>query len=119
MPRLTPALVARKLEASGAVKPATLVRLTPGTRTPGALSAGTNPTSTSYPCRGFATRTTRTTINGTLVEASDRVIALLAASLQGQVPRDGDQVTIESVTTRIVAVERDPFAAVYTCLTRK
>ena len=121
MRRLTPALVARKLEASGAPKSATLIRVAiTGARMTGAKSAGPQTTSTSYPIRAFATRTTRTQIAGTIVEQADRIVAVLGTSLPGGiVPLEKDSITVEGVTTKIVSVERDPWSAVYTCLTRR
>jgi hypothetical protein len=112
-----PRLVARKLRAVS--KPATLVKVTSGARTPGALSGGTNPTSASYGCRAFASTTKREKINGTLVEEGDRIVAVLAATIaSGQVPTTKDKLTFGGTTRPIVSVENDPFEAIYLCLTR-
>ena len=43
------------IRSAGNVVAMSLVRVTPGTRTTGALTAGTNPSSTTYSCRGFKT----------------------------------------------------------------
>ena len=111
--------VAKGLKAAGMTKPATLIKVTAGTRTPGAISAGTNPTETSFKCRGLVQRATLSKIGGTLVEKGDRVIVLLGATIAGkQVPTSKDKITIEGVTSRIIAVDRDPASAAYTCLTR-
>lgn len=120
MPRLDTRTLARKLAASGAVKAATLIKLTASVRAPDALSAGANPTSASYACRAIATSTKREKIAGTLVQATDRVVAVLAATVaSAQVPTTKDRLTIDGATLRIIAVEHDPFAAVYTCLCRE
>lgn len=118
MPRTAdPKLVARKLRAVS--KPATLIKVTDGTRDPANLSAGTQPTSVSYGCRAFASRTTREKIAGTLVEQGDRLVAVLAATIaSGQVPTTKDRLTFGGTTRSIVSVENDPFEAVYLCLTR-
>jgi hypothetical protein len=97
---------------------ATLVKLTPGTRTAGQLSGGTNPTSTSYACKGFIDSQNRKDIAGTLVEAGDVIIVLLGDTISsGAVaPDQSDKITIESATHVIKAIDRDPDAATYTCL---
>lgn len=105
------------LKQAGMYKPATLVKSTAGTRSPGSLAAGTNPTAASYSCEGFVTTTSKLKIGGTLVEASDRVIVLLGDSLS-VVPATRDRITIESMTQNIVGVDRDAASATYTCLCR-
>lgn len=100
-------------------KPATLIVVTPGTRTTGRVSAGTNPTTTNVKARGLVVQWTKKRVNQTEVTTTDRVVMLLGALIAGRVvPKVNDQVTIEGVTSTIVDIERDPAAATYVCLTR-
>jgi hypothetical protein len=115
-----PARIAAAVAGAGLDAPATLTKFTAGTRTPGALSAGTNPTSTDYAARGRVVSWRRDRLGGTLVEVNDRVVRLFAATIAGGVaPSIGDTITIESVTARIVGIERGGASASYTCLVRK
>lgn len=99
---------------------ATLTLYTTGTRTPGALSAGTNPTSVAYPCKGFIEDFELAAIGGTLVTKDDRRISIFGASLPaGIVPKEGSTVTIKSVTYTIRSVIGDGVDAVYECVSRK
>lgn len=109
--------VAKGLKSAGMTKPATLIKKTPGTRTAGQVSGGTNPTSTNYTCRGLVITWKRVMLNATQVQASDRVVMLLGATLS-VVPAIGDLVTCEGVTSRIVDIERDAASATYNLLTR-
>lgn len=113
---------------------ATLTKYTTGTRTPGAQSAGTNPTSTNYACKGLVRSFESTQIDGTLVKTEDRDIALLGGTIESDaVPEPNDKIAIEDppdsgviVTFRIVGggkdglgVRRDAVGAVYKCHARK
>lgn len=104
------------LKQAGMYKSATLIKSTAGSRTVGAETSGTNPTTTSYACEGFVT-TKLTKVAGTLVEQSDRVVVLLGDSLS-VTPATRDRITIESKTQNIVAIDRDPASATYVCLCR-
>lgn len=107
------------LKRAGMTKPATLGVVTQGTRTPGAVSAGTNPTTTNVSARGLVIRWKRERLNQTDVLSTDRVVMLLGALIAGgKVPEVGNLITIEGKTGRIVDIERDPAAATYNCLTR-
>lgn len=97
--------------------PATLTKATPGTRTTGAVTAGTNPTSTSFACRGI--------IDTQKVKGADGIkrgavkILLLGQTIAGGTvaPEPGDRVTIEGRTYRIgqdAAIDRDPAGATFT-----
>lgn len=108
------------LKKAGLSLPATLIKVTPGARTSNNQAGGTNPTEASFAARGFVTKTTKDKIGGTLVEKTDRIIALLGSTIaSGQVPATNDKITIEGVTTRVFGVDRDPAKAVYICLTRQ
>ena len=92
------ALLAQYMIAYGGdigVKSATLIKVTPGTRTPGAISAGTNPTTTSYPCSGWIALLTERDIPGTEITQQDRKLAILGGTLPaGIVPLPQDKVTM-------------------------
>jgi len=100
---------------------ATLVRVIPGTRTPGSLSAGTNPTTTSYPCRGFIDSQRVRFADGTLVKNGRKIVVLIGDTIDngsGVAPAPGDRIIIEGTTYVIPeggTIDRDPAAATYTC----
>lgn len=102
----------------GMTKPATLTVYIAGTRTAGALAGGTNPTSTTVACRGAVRDWRRKMLGATVVQATDRVVSLVGASLGSTAPKVGDQITIEGRTGRIVDVTRGAAAALYLCLVR-
>ncbi len=105
---------------------ATLIDMTPGTRNPVAVSAGTNPTPISYPCNGF-TKGMERQVAGTIVKESDRRIVLLGGTLpEGIIPEPGDKITIDSGTYRIIGgsdqgegVDFDADKALFKCHGRK
>lgn len=98
--------------------PLTVTVYTPGTRTPGSLTAGTQPTSSTATGRGIIDDYDTRLIDGTRVQAGDRKVLILGDSIAPVVPKPDDQVTIEGATYRIVRVARDPAAATYTCQVR-
>lgn len=109
-------LVAKGMKAAKLALPATLVKITPGTRTPGAVTGGTNPTKTSYTASGFVDDFLNSEIDGTLVVTGDRKIMLYGATIAGgAVPTSNDEVTINGATYRIRSVGSDPANAVYVC----
>lgn len=113
-------MVYRGMKAAKMTVPATLIKVTVGTRTPGSLAAGTNPTETSFPAKGFEPQVKAVKIANTLVEEGDRIVAIFGASLtSGVFPTTKDKITIGGETLRIVAVETDAAKAVYTALARK
>ncbi len=98
---------------------ATLTSVTPGTRTGGSLTAGTNPTTTTHTAKGFLEDYKDFQIDGTIVQRGDRICVLLGASINpAVVPTAGDRVNIESEDFNIVNVGRDPAAATYTMQVR-
>ena len=113
--------VAKAIKAAKLDKPATLIKVTNGAHTSGALSAGMNPTEASYSCRGWVESYSSYAIANSLASAQDRKVSLLGASLpSGIVPADTDKITIEGVTYRILQITgRDPAGAVYECQARK
>lgn len=109
------------------VKPCTLIKQTPGTRTPGAISAGTNPTTTSYAATGVTVSLTQLRQANTLISGVDTAIMLFGASIAGgAVPAPTDRIVFDGVTYTIVgdsggnrAVEGDSVGATWVCQCRK
>lgn len=126
LPRLLASNFARLGKPIG-VKPCTLIKSTPGTRTPGAISAGTNPTTTSYAATGLTVSQTQLRQSGSLIAGVDTAILLFGASITGgAVPVPGDRIMMDSVTYTIAgdeggnrAVESDPVQATFMCQCRK
>lgn len=111
--------VYKAMKAAKMTLPATLIKVTPGTRTPGAASAGTNPTSTSYAGAGILDDFSAAEIDGTIIISGDRLVTLFGASIaSGKVPLPDDKVTIGGATYRIISVQNDPANATYTCHAR-
>lgn len=109
-------LVDDSLSAAGGVLTGTLTKRTSGTRTPGSLTAGTNPTETSHAFRGFIASRTTSRRGGTAAETSGRFVTILGASISpAAVPEPSDRVTIEGETFDVLSVTRDPAAAVFEC----
>lgn len=109
-------IVETALDSAGGLRPATLVRVTPGDRTPGNLTGGTNPDATSYPTQGTVTRGNATD-PGTLTRRETVSVMLLGAPLSraGVAPEVGDRVTVDGVTYDVTGpVDSDPAAATYT-----
>ncbi len=99
---------------------ATLTKSTSGTRTPGNLTGGTQPTETAYPCKGFIDVTKDRFMGGTLVRAGSRIVVLIGDTIDGgnaaSAPTPGDSITIEGTIWQIPqdgVIMRDPAAAVY------
>lgn len=105
------------------VLPATLIKFTPGTRTAGQLSGGTNPTSVSLPCRGFIDKQANRDRAGTLIADGTVKIVLIGDTINGgapaSAPETNDRVVLEGVTYVIRGpIDRDPAAATYTFLAK-
>lgn len=99
--------------------PATLHSITPGTRTPGDPTAGTNPTTTDHAGRGIIDDYDEKEIDGDVIRVGDRKILLIGNSIAGlTVPKPNDEVTIEGRRYTAVRVKRDPAAATYTIQAR-
>ena len=97
----------------------TLTKVAPGTRTPGTLTGGTNPTETVHTVKGFVNDYTDYQIDGTIIQRGDRKVVILGGSLSnGTVPEPNDKVTAESEQRVIINVERDPASATYICQVR-
>jgi hypothetical protein len=94
--------------------PATLIKVTPGSRTSGNVSGGTNPTEASYACAGFVSDYSAFEMAQQIIEVGDRKIAIYGASIaSGATPDTNDKITIGGATYRIRRVQTDPAQAVY------
>lgn len=109
--------VAKASARAGLDLPATLIKYTTGTRTTGAVSAGTNPTAASYTARGWIADYATNRIDGTIIKIGDQRISLLAATLS-VTPEPTDIITIAGASYRVINVSRDPATAVYQCQAR-
>jgi hypothetical protein len=127
-------LIAQHLPAQAAYLPivdVVLVKLVNGTRTSSALAAGTNPTSTSYPCQGFSSSYKEGAIDGTLVKSTDLNVRIIGGTLpDGLIPEAGDKFQLVNElgvteTYRVIGgsegkgVTWDPAKALFKCHARK
>lgn len=100
------------ITAAGGLLSGTLTRSTPGTRTPGDLSGGTNPTTTDHTFNGIVERRA-TRRAGELTEVVRPVVTILGASIT-IAPDVNDVVVIDGETLNLVELmSRDPASAVY------
>jgi len=98
---------------------AELYRTLPGTGPAHNPGQGSTP---KWGCRALVTNWRDSTKAGGLVAAVDRKILILAETLEGTEPQNGDSVVIQGKTYRITAdggsqpaVTRDPARAVWVC----
>ena len=104
---------------SPGVNSAVLTKVTKGTRTAGQVTGGTQPTSANYACKGFVDVLDKNRLEGSLVEDTDVLVAIIGDSIaSNKVPVAGDRVTILSVEYNIIQVTTDPAKAVYNCIGR-
>jgi hypothetical protein len=111
-------IVGTAIVGAGMTRDAVLTKTTSGTRIPGALTRGTNPTTQDFAAQGIVQDKTRMLAAGTLLADATRVIRLFASTIEGGAePMPGDRITIEDETSVIVAggVNRDPAAATFVC----
>jgi len=111
-------IVGTAIVDAGMTRDAVLIKVTPGTRMPGAISAGTNPTTATFAAQGLVQDHRALMASGTLLAGVDRVIRLFASTIEGgAVPAPSDRITIEGSTSAIVAdgVSRDAASATYLC----
>jgi hypothetical protein len=114
-------LVADALVGAELTKPATLIKIVAGERAPGAISAGTHPTTQAYQARAIEASLTALKLAGTLIDGVDAAIRLFGATIGGgQVPAAGDRIAIGGRTYTIVdkGVSRDPAGVAYLCQCR-
>lgn len=112
-------IVNSSIQQAGGVLDGTLIKITTGTRTPGNLAGGTNPTSASHAFKGFVDNRSEVRREGSIVSDGGQIISILGDSLPaGIIPEQGDQITIsgESETFTITGIPaRDPAKALYEC----
>jgi len=101
---------------SGNVVTGTLTKITKGSRTPGSLAAGTQPTTSSHTVQGFLDNQTEERSGAGLVSREGQFIILFTNLIDpAALPEQGDEVTMEGVTYTVKEiVARDPAAATYT-----
>ena len=110
--------VASALGAAKLLKPATLIKVTAGVRTPGAVSAGVNSTRQGFAAKGIEQNILSLQLAGTLVNGANAAIRLFGATIAGgQIPVPGDQIVMAGRTYTIVAdgVSRDAASVSYLC----
>jgi len=102
------------ITGAGGVRPGTLTKVTPGTRTGGSLTGGTNPTTTSHSFQGFV-ETKEVRRDGQVGAGIMAVVTMLGDSVSPTaVPTVNDTVLIDGVTyTLLELLSRDPAEAVY------
>lgn len=98
---------------------ATLRKVTQTSRSAGNLTAGRQPTTADYTCKGFIDSQENQPFPDTLAKDGMKIIVLLGDSIESdQVPTTQDRVIIESTEYNIVEVDRDPASATYTLMVR-
>lgn len=105
-------IVNQEIAGAGGVLSGTLTRETKGTRTPGSLTGGTNPTPATYAFKGFV-ETAGERRPGSSSASSISTVSILGDSCSVE-PKVNDTATIEGEDwTLLELVERDPAKALY------
>ena len=113
-------IVNQSIAQAGGVLDATLIKVDKGSRTSGSITAGRQESQRPFACKGFIDDRELTRRESTLVQKTGRIVSLLGASLpEGIEPDTDDQVTIEGQTYEVLALKRDPAAAVYELLVER
>lgn len=114
-------IVDDSIVSAGGTNTGILRKATSGTRTPGSLTGGTNPTTVDHSFRGFLDNRTEQRIAGSIVSAGGEVVSIFGNSLpSGVEPENDDVVIIEGTVFTIVEVlARDPAAALYEVKVRR
>lgn len=107
-------ILSTEISKAGGLRPGTLVKSTPGTRTGGSLTGGTNPTTTNHTLQGFV-ENREVRLKGQVSASLVPVVAILGASVSPvAVPEVNDKVTIDGVTyTLAELISRDPASALF------
>lgn len=107
-------IVSDSIAGAGGVRPGVLTVKTTGTRTPGSLTAGTQPTTTTYTFKGFAENRTQRRF-GTSLSEQMSIVTILGASVQSlYVPKVDDIAVIDGQSYMLKELmARDPASAVY------
>jgi hypothetical protein len=106
-------LIADGVAAAGGVDDITLRKVTAGTRTPGSLTSGTNPTTVDYEGKGFQSSKGDTRLGDTLIQDEERVLVLLGHTFDAS-PEVNDEVVYQGTALTIRLVDRDPASATWT-----
>jgi hypothetical protein len=108
------AVVADSIAAAGDLRPGTLTKSTPGSRTGGQLTAGTNPTTASHSFRGFVERRDARR-QGQVGREPMSIVTILGASVSGgAAPEVNDVATVDGTAYVLLElISRDPASAVY------
>lgn len=105
-------IVNDSIAGAGGVLLGTLTRATTGTRTPGNLTGGTNPSDVTYPFKGFV-ETAGERRPGSTSSSSISTVSILGDSITIE-PKVNDTATIEGEDwTLLELVSRDPAKALY------
>lgn len=97
----------------GYMIPITLLQTVAGERTPDALTAGRNTTTTTTLFKGMVEEYSRYSVENSFVQRGDRKILLLASSAPGVTPKPGDRIVAEGVTYVVIDIKRDPADATW------
>lgn len=106
--------LADAIDDAGGLLDGTLTSTTPGTRTAGSLTGGTNPTSTSHTFQGLVEEKA-VRRRGALTAENMSVLTIVGATLSpATVPGVNDSATIDGATYMLMELlSRDPARAVY------
>lgn len=104
-------------ETKRVTKRITLIKKTPGVRTAGKRTSGTNPGEVPYEkIRAIVTRYHERFVDGTNIRAKDRRILIIAATLPKDVEPDiGDHVIYRGHNFELLTADLDPADAAYLC----
>jgi hypothetical protein len=103
------------IQSAGGLRPGTLTKVTPGTRTPGSLTGGTNPTTTTHSCSCYVTLDSEIRRAGQVGARKNPQVLILGASVSPTaVPEVNDRIAIDGITyTLIAAIGKDPSGSTY------
>lgn len=107
-------LVNKSLKSAGGVRPGTLVRSVPGTRTTGALGGGVQPVETSFRFSGFVETKQDRRPDSTVPVSYPRVSILGASLSPATEPAVNDVASVDGRSYRLLELlEADPAGALY------
>ncbi len=100
----------------GQLRVVTLTKRTAGTRTPGQLTGGTNPTTTAYTCDGVVEEyTDQERSDAAIAEGAKKVLIIAASLPSGVKPATPDTVAVGGDTFEVLKVTTDPAEAAWVC----
>lgn len=108
-------IVSNAIKATGDVRDVTLTKTTPGSRTIGQLTAGTNPTTVTHTCKGFVSTAEERRANSTSAQAT-AIVSIFGATVNSgtTAPEVNDLATIDGETYLLTELlEADPAGALY------